>query len=230
MSSFGKRLRECREAKNLSQQDLSKLLGTSYTVIGKYERDEMKPSIDVAKRLAKLLDTTVGYLLGESKDMNVLRDPAMLKRLNEIQSFPEKEREHILCTLDALIKNVKLKTIQNEKARTSRVLISFVLQVEIKCYTYRQKAKDSNNNQGISNQLYPKYSYAKPSIDVATKIADVLEVSLDYLVGSSDAVLEKSLVKKISDIQKLPQEQQNIVTALLDAFLRDHQAKKTYAH
>jgi hypothetical protein len=55
-------------------------------------------------------------------------------------------------------------------------------------------------------------------------------VSLDYLVGSSDAVLEKSLVKKISDIQKLPQDQKNIVTALLDAFLRDHQAKKTYAH
>ena len=70
----------------------------------------------------------------------------------------------------------------------------------------------------------------KPSIDVATKIADVLEVSLDYLVGSSDAVLEKSLVKKISDIQRLPQDQKNIVTALLDAFLRDHQAKKTYAH
>jgi hypothetical protein len=33
----------------------------------------MKPSIDVAKKLARMVDTTVGYLLGESKDMNVLR-------------------------------------------------------------------------------------------------------------------------------------------------------------
>lgn len=111
MSSFGKRLRECREAKGLSQQDLGKLLETSYTVIGKYERDEMKPSIDVAKKLAKLLDTTVGYMLGETKEVNVLKDPAMLKRLNDIQSFPEKEREHILYTIDALIKSAKLKTI-----------------------------------------------------------------------------------------------------------------------
>jgi hypothetical protein len=47
----------------------------------------------------------------ESNDMNVLKDPAMLKRLNDIQSFPEKEREHILYTLDALIKNAKLKSI-----------------------------------------------------------------------------------------------------------------------
>ena len=67
----------------------------------------MKSSIDVAKKLAKLVDTTVGYLLGESKDMNVLKDPAMLKRLNDIQSFPEKEREDILYTIDALIKSVK---------------------------------------------------------------------------------------------------------------------------
>jgi transcriptional regulator with XRE-family HTH domain len=111
MSSFGKRLRECREAKGLSQQDLGKLLETSYTVIGKYERDEMKPSIDVAKKLAKLVDTTVGYMLGETKEVNVLKDPAMLKRLNDIQSFPEKEREHILYTIDALIKSAKLKTI-----------------------------------------------------------------------------------------------------------------------
>jgi transcriptional regulator with XRE-family HTH domain len=111
MSSFGKRLRECREAKGLSQQDLAKLLDTSYTVIGKYERDEMKPSIDVANKLAKLVDTTVGYLLGESKNMNALKDPAMLKRLNDINSFTEKEREHILYTLDALIKNAKLNSI-----------------------------------------------------------------------------------------------------------------------
>lgn len=43
-----------------------------------------------------------------------------------------------------------------------------------------------------------------PSIDIATKIADVLDVSLDYLVGNTDTVLEKDLLKKITDIQKLP--------------------------
>ena len=96
-----------------SQQDLAKLLDTSYTVIGKYERDEMKPSIDVANKLAKLVDTTVGYLLDESKNTNALKDPAMLKRLNDINSFTEKEREHILYALDALIKNAKLNLISN---------------------------------------------------------------------------------------------------------------------
>ena len=69
----------------------------------------------------------------------------------------------------------------------------------------------------------------KPSIEVAYKISEILKVSLDYLTGSSDAILEKSLVSKITEIQKLPSEQRNIVTALLDAFLRDYKAKQAYS-
>ncbi|WP_206538812.1 helix-turn-helix domain-containing protein [Aquimarina macrocephali] len=43
-----------------------------------------------------------------------------------------------------------------------------------------------------------------PSVDIATKIADVLDMSLDYLVCNSDTVLDRSLVKKITNIQNLP--------------------------
>lgn len=79
--------------------------------IGKYERDEVKPSIDVVKKIASILDTTVGYLLGETQDKNLLKDPTMLKRLNEISSFNDYDKEHILYTIDGLIKSVKIKNI-----------------------------------------------------------------------------------------------------------------------
>lgn len=107
MDSFGKKLRECREAKSLSQKDLAKLLNTSYSVIGKYERDEMLPSIEAAKKIAKLIDTTVGYLLGEVKDMDVFKDTAMLKRLNDITALKEDDKKHILYTIDHLLASVK---------------------------------------------------------------------------------------------------------------------------
>jgi hypothetical protein len=35
----------------------------------------------------------------------------MLKRLNDIASFSDEDKKHILNTLDALIKTVKLKAI-----------------------------------------------------------------------------------------------------------------------
>lgn len=111
MSTFGKKLRECREAKGLSQKELAKLLNTSYSVIGKYERDEMLPSIEAAKKIAKLIDTTVGYLLGETDEENILKDPEMLKRLNEIEKMDNEDKSSILKVLDGFIKSVRLKNI-----------------------------------------------------------------------------------------------------------------------
>jgi len=75
----------------------------------KYERDEVKPTIDVVKKLADVLETTVGYLLGETEDRELLKDPTMLRRLNDIAKFPEEDKNCILYTTDAMINNVKLK-------------------------------------------------------------------------------------------------------------------------
>ena len=112
MSSFGKKLREAREAKSFSQAELARQIESHHSIIGKYERDEVKPTIDVVKKLAEVLDTTVGYLLGESEDRELLKDPSMLRRLNDIAKFPEQDKTCILYALDAMINNVKLKAIQ----------------------------------------------------------------------------------------------------------------------
>ena len=111
MDTFGKRLTECRKAKNLSQKDLAEAFVTSHTTIGKYERDEMTPSIDAAKKLAKILDTTVGYLLGENDEANLFKDPKMLQRFQDISVLPEKEKECLLTTVDHFIKSAKISAL-----------------------------------------------------------------------------------------------------------------------
>ena len=109
--SFGKKLRDSRQAKGISQSELARQLNAHHSIIGRYERDEVKPTIDVLRKLALALETTVGYLLGETEDRDLLKDPSMLKRLNDIASFSEQDKEHILFALDAMIKSVKLKSI-----------------------------------------------------------------------------------------------------------------------
>jgi len=74
---------------------------------GSGERDEMLPSIKVAKSIAKLIDTTVGYLLGESEQTNVLKDSSMLQRLNQISNLSDNDKHCILYTLDGLLQNVR---------------------------------------------------------------------------------------------------------------------------
>jgi transcriptional regulator with XRE-family HTH domain len=107
MISFGKKLAALRKEKKLSQSELAAQLATSVSVISRYERDEMTPSIDTAKKLAALLGTTVGYLLGETEDDQLLKDPKMLQRLKDIKDFSETEKDQILFTLDAVIREIK---------------------------------------------------------------------------------------------------------------------------
>lgn len=108
MDTFGKRLTESRKAKNLSQKELAEIFNTSHTTIGKYERDGMTPSIDAAKKLAHILDTSVGYLLGENEQSDLFKDPLMLKRFQDIATLPEKDRECLLTTVDHFIKSAKI--------------------------------------------------------------------------------------------------------------------------
>jgi transcriptional regulator with XRE-family HTH domain len=88
-----------------------KQLKTSVSVISRYERDEMTPSIDAAKKLATLLDTTVGYLLGENENADMFKNPDMLRRFKDILSFPEDKQEHILFAIDSMIKATKLERL-----------------------------------------------------------------------------------------------------------------------
>ena len=79
MDSFGKKITALRKEKKISQGELAKLINTSTSVIGRYERDEMTPSIEAARKRAKILGTTVGYLLDETEQENLFKDPDMLK-------------------------------------------------------------------------------------------------------------------------------------------------------
>lgn len=111
MSTFGKRMASLRKERKMTQDELAKLLSTSISVIGRYERDEMTPSVEVAKKISNYLNTSVGYLLGETDKSDLFKDPVMLQRLNELENMASEDKSHILHVLDGFIKSVKFKNI-----------------------------------------------------------------------------------------------------------------------
>lgn len=106
--TLGQHIIKLRKQLKLSQNDLGKKIGTSGDIIGRYERDEVKPSIEVASKIADELGVSVDFLLGK---VEVEVDNTLLKRVLEVQQMDAEDKEHILYTLDALIKNVRLKSI-----------------------------------------------------------------------------------------------------------------------
>jgi len=106
--SFGSRLLEARKKRALSQEDLAQYLGTKGPAIGRYERDEMKPSIDAAAKMADYLEVSLDYLVGKT-DIEV--DPKTLNRVLEVSKFNEEDRGHIFSVIDAFIAKRKIQSI-----------------------------------------------------------------------------------------------------------------------
>jgi len=106
--SFGKRLTEVRKEKKMSQDEVGKLVGVHGAVIGRYERDEVKPSIEMATQLAEALEVSLDYLVGST---DVLLEKSIVNRVLDIQKLKENDKQHVFALLDAFIKQTKLQSI-----------------------------------------------------------------------------------------------------------------------
>ncbi|WP_169303316.1 hypothetical protein [Pedobacter cryophilus] len=51
-------------------------------------------------------------------------------------------------------------------------------------------------------------------------MADALEVSLDFLVGKSDLELDKKTIKRLEDIDKLPENDKENIFYALDGLIK----------
>jgi transcriptional regulator with XRE-family HTH domain len=111
-NSFGKRLTAVRKGKKMSQDEVAKIVGVHDALIGRYEREEITPSIEVAKKMADALDVSLDYLTGGTSTM--VKDKKMLYRSELLQKVSQKERDTILHVLDALLQTAQLSTTQQK--------------------------------------------------------------------------------------------------------------------
>ena len=84
--------------------------------------------------------------------------------------------------------------------------------------TQKQAAQGANASERV-NQDY-EYGKVIPSATVLIALADYFDVSLDYLVGRSDDPARRSgtpSTQLSARINNLPQREQKIVSALVDA-------------
>ena len=109
--NFGTRLKEIRAERNISQDELGKLLNTTKQVISRYERGERTPRITVAAEYAKKLDIDLAYLLGAdtqknpaAKEGNGLTEEA-LEFMKRWQQIPEESQEMVYRMIDAALKS-----------------------------------------------------------------------------------------------------------------------------
>lgn len=68
---IGRRLREVRQLRNLTQEELAERANVGNRQIWRYENEETRPDSDVVARIASALQVSADYLIGLTDDANV---------------------------------------------------------------------------------------------------------------------------------------------------------------
>ncbi|CAM4114544.1 Helix-turn-helix [Pedobacter westerhofensis] len=77
----------------------------SREIIGRYERNEVSPSVEVAKKIADALQVTLDYLAGGSDKANF--DKHTLKLIDEIEELEPSVKDKLYFLANAIIRNAK---------------------------------------------------------------------------------------------------------------------------
>lgn len=90
MNITGKRLKDLRTAKGLSQEEMSKVLGIGRTTYLKYENGDIMPTRKL-KELSQFFNVTTDYILGNDIDDSdgYYLDPETAKLAQELKDNPD---------------------------------------------------------------------------------------------------------------------------------------------
>jgi len=105
---LGQKITKIRKEKKLSQSDIAQAVGVSRDAISKYERGDIVPSVENAKKMADVLGISLDYLVSED-DVQEVIDNSMIQRVREIQKLSENDQNTIVNVIDAFIRDTKAK-------------------------------------------------------------------------------------------------------------------------
>lgn len=105
---FGSIVTQLRKEQKISQTNLAKQIGIHKNVLGRYERNEVLPSIEIARKIADILDVSLDYLTGK---VDVEMDKNTRKRILEVSKFDDDDKFHIFSVIDAFIAKRKIQSI-----------------------------------------------------------------------------------------------------------------------
>ena len=74
LEQFGIRISQCRQNRNMTQEELSRRLGVTPQALSKWERGQSMPDLSMLTELCSVLEVSADYLLGRQEGQNVTED------------------------------------------------------------------------------------------------------------------------------------------------------------
>ena len=221
---LGRRIKELRKTRNITQQDLAEMLGVSYQAISRWENSITSPDITALPVLANIFNVTVDYLL----DVNINENTQIIENIYK-QSWElcvnqkHKEAQELLEEKTKLFPN-------NYFLKNELLNIYYVLMYDDDKEIYQDKIIDLANEiiknclisdykfsafkaliliYGSKNEftkgkelleLLPDSSYSKDHLKEYTLTGDEKEIAIqeqtDNILSSFEHIIYKTMFKK----------------------------------
>lgn len=105
--TLGEKIKYARQKKGISQAVLSEQAGTHQKNISKYEQDLVVPSAITLKNIAKVLEVTTDYLLGD--EGVTIKDTALLKQFKAVDSLKDEDKSALVTVIENYLLAIKTK-------------------------------------------------------------------------------------------------------------------------
>lgn len=113
------RLKELRRANNLTQSQLAEKIGCNQTAIGKYERGDLQPSIEMLCKLSDIFGCSIDYLLGRENEMGQIitdsdlseDEKTLISRFRQLTNLRQKT---ILESMSDMIDSQKFRGLDSK--------------------------------------------------------------------------------------------------------------------
>ena len=106
MKNFGNNLKQNRLNKSLSQEAFAAKIGVHVTNLSKYERSKSVPSLEIAQKMAAILDVSLDELVHgkqEEKARTQISDNELLSLFNKTQNLEEGQKKTVVDLLSAFL-------------------------------------------------------------------------------------------------------------------------------
>jgi len=110
MTNFGSNLMLTRKKKRLTQAALGKAIGTSGDTVGRYERGDITPSIEVVVKMADVLEVSVDYLVGSID----LGEQETIQRMEAISKLNTGDQAFLFRLIDMVLRDMAAQKVYAE--------------------------------------------------------------------------------------------------------------------
>jgi len=103
--TIGKRLRELRKARGLTQVEVAEKLGIQQALLSAYELGQVRIHGALVAAFASLFKVSADQILGlkDIKGNGAVHDRRFLRRLERIEKLPRRAKQTILGTIDTYL-------------------------------------------------------------------------------------------------------------------------------